>query len=180
MFVSWPQEKPVKNPDQHGYWFVPDVQQGFRDTLNQDVECYVECGTWCGRSALEACRLAPNATIYCIDTWCGDGGLQYDPSLANQSMQLTQSNLWQYRDRVRLLRRYTVTGMHALAKAGVEPDVVYIDADHHAEPVRQDVRTAMQLWPEAVICGDDWNEVGNHIKALGQFEHKEKWWRLIR
>ncbi len=40
-----------------------------------------------------------------------------------------------------------------LKKRGIEPDLIYIDAFKK----RIDVDVALDLFPDAVVCGDDWN-----------------------
>jgi hypothetical protein len=42
----------------------------------------------------------------------------------------------------------------------VQPSVVFIDADHHYEPAKQDILTSLRLFPDAVIVGDDWRYPG--------------------
>lgn len=35
--------------------------------------------------------------------------------------------------------------------------VIYIDANHHYDPVLADIGRCAELFPEAAICGDDWD-----------------------
>lgn len=42
---------------------------------------------------------------------------------------------------------------------GISPDVIYIDADHHYEPAKEDISTALKLFPDAVLVGDDYGMV---------------------
>ncbi len=45
----------------------------------------------------------------------------------------------------------------ALAKAKLTPDLCYIDADHHYEAAKKDIRNCLTLFPKAIIVGDDYN-----------------------
>ena len=46
-----------------------------------------------------------------------------------------------------------------LKAAGVDPSVVYIDADHHYDGAYKDVRSTLEKFPKAIIVGDDWDYV---------------------
>lgn len=44
-----------------------------------------------------------------------------------------------------------------LARAGIVPDTIYVDASHHYDDVLQDITMCLQRFPSARICGDDWD-----------------------
>ena len=134
------------------------VREGLSRWLSAETRVYLELGSWCGGSALVAAELAPNAQIICIDAWDGRGGFQYDPSIAARSLELFQANLWEHRWRVLAIRADTLTGMTELHIAGIRPDIVYVDADHHLLAAATDIKLALSLFPQALICGDDYNE----------------------
>jgi hypothetical protein len=48
-------------------------------------------------------------------------------------------------------------GIEMLAKAGIVPDCIYVDASHHYEDVLQDLSMCLERFPGARICGDDWD-----------------------
>jgi hypothetical protein len=51
-------------------------------------------------------------------------------------------------------------GLNSFAQAGLVLELIYIDADHQFESVRADVTTALDLFPRAMLVGDDWNWEG--------------------
>ncbi|GMI33400.1 hypothetical protein TrCOL_g5359 [Triparma columacea] len=55
------------------------------------------------------------------------------------------------------VRTYTLAGLDLLKSYGVDPSVVYIDADHHYEPAYKDIEKTLQNFPKAVVVGDDWD-----------------------
>ena len=55
------------------------------------------------------------------------------------------------------LRMTTLQGMEVLRAAGVQPQVVYIDADHHYLPAKMDIEFCLKHFPHAQILGDDWD-----------------------
>ena len=40
---------------------------------------------------------------------------------------------------------------------GIVPEVIYVDASHHYEDVLQDLSMCLARFPNARICGDDWD-----------------------
>jgi len=160
------------------------TKEAFGRILNIGTRCYLELGTYCGASARLAAKLAPNAEIYCVDVWDWEHmrkvAHQYEEKVAQQSLELAQSNLWPYRDRVTLVRGKTLPAMRMLADDGVQPEIIYIDADHHPRAVYDDISLAMTLWPKAFICGDDFDEVNAAItQAVDRgFKRNGKFWWL--
>jgi hypothetical protein len=55
-----------------------------------------------------------------------------------------------------------------VAESRLEPDLVYIDADHRYESVVKDLSTALDLFPRAIIVGDDfnWDEVRRAVETV--------------
>ena len=77
-------------------------------------------------------------------------------------------NMWKYRDRIIdsktgqragivPFKMSTLTGLDRLKAIGIKPDVIYIDADHHYAPAKADIERCIQYFPDAHICGDDWD-----------------------
>jgi predicted O-methyltransferase YrrM len=145
---------------------------------------YLELGSFCGASAITLASMTDErVSLVCIDTWDGRGMDEYK-NIPRSGLELFQANLWEYRDRVTVIQDNTLDGMRSVAQMGLTPDVVFIDADHSQEAVRNDITVARLLWPEALICGDDFNEgpvssavletVGRNIGVVGlQF-----WWEI--
>jgi hypothetical protein len=71
-----------------------------------------------------------------------------------------QARCWDYRERVVPLRMNTLDGLRAVAEAGLEPDFVYVDAEHSYEAVTAELTLARQLFPEAALGGDDYDWKG--------------------
>lgn len=163
MLVEWPERPPCDQ--QIAYWedslraFVSGIKM-VRDWTLPTI--YLELGSFCGTSALFLANLSKSASIVCIDAWDGRGSEQYKP-LSNRSLELFQANLWNHRDRVMMIRNDTLTGMKIAAESGVIPDVIFVDADHSPDAVKQDILLAKSLWPCAVICGDDFDETSKAV-----------------
>lgn len=65
--------------------------------------------------------------------------------------------------------------LRLLKDAGVEPDLIYIDASHHYDFVVKDVTTALDLFPKSLIVGDDWDnlDVRAAVKHVAAIKNKE-------
>ena len=66
---------------------------------------------------------------------------------------LALNNVRKFKDRFIPVRRRSPEALEYLKKRGIEPDLIYIDAFKE----RIDVDVALDLFPDAVVCGDDWN-----------------------
>lgn len=90
-----------------------------------------------------------------------------------------------FRERVIPLRMDTISGMKLTNQHGVSPDIIFIDAGHDYISARADLSNALQLFPDAILCGDDflWPGVGQtvteHVRAniMKAFVKGNVWWR---
>ena len=154
----------------------------------------VELGSWYGLSVEYFCdRLAEidaqasnsaagdtgsastqvnDSIVYCIDLWLNEhiladdhyNGLDKKDFKPMHKTFLT--NLWKHRERCIPLRMPTTLGLRLLHSAGVKPDIIYVDADHHYEPAKADIKLSLELFPDAVICGDDFGHYESVRRAV--------------
>jgi len=119
-----------------------------------------EVGSWLGASALHMASLAPDATIYCVDTWKGSPEHRsfehlprlFDDFMANVRKAGAES-------RVIPLRMTSAEGFHRLTAEGVLFDLIYIDGSHDEADVKADIANYWRLLRDGgVLFGDDWNE----------------------
>ena len=97
------------------------------------------------------------------------------------------SECWDYRNQIIPLKANSVEGLRCVADAGLHPDLVYIDGDHSFESVVGDLQSAIDLFPEAIVVGDDWNwdgvrtAVQTVVKNRGlKCESHGAGWRIVR
>ncbi|MBI3866030.1 MAG: class I SAM-dependent methyltransferase [Planctomycetia bacterium] len=167
----WPNEKPVVPPFPDRNWLFPATEGLLRNTVPQTSKLIVELGSWTGRSTRFLAELAPSATIVAVDHWEGSPEHRTDPELRDALPRLYETFLaecWAERERIIPVRSSSVAGLRAVAQAGLVPDAVYIDADHRFESVVADLTAALDLFPSAVIVGDDWDweEVRKAVEAV--------------
>jgi len=135
-----------------------------------------EIGVWTGGSCLRWLRAKPDLTVIGVDLWESNGEygeyfwthrdmfwttIETKASPEQISNQLnsdnglflcTISNLWEFRDRFIPVRGRSPEILHEVASLAAEPDVIFLDADKRG----REVATCHQIWPSALLCGDDW------------------------
>jgi len=140
-------------------WCAGENRKLFAKVCNDNTRVVIDGGSFLGLSAWFLLKLAPNATIICIDHWKGSAEHQTRRDLVAKLPLLYETfirNLWDCRDRIIPVRADSVVGMQEIHALDIHPDVVYVDWSHDADSVHRDLTTALDLFPEAVIIGDDW------------------------
>jgi hypothetical protein len=141
--------------------------------LSNRTKLVVELGSWLGLSTRFIAGRAPRATVIAIDHWQGSPEHQQDSKYAALLPVLYETflaNCWGERARIIPVRTGTIDGMERVAGSGLNPDVIYVDADHRFEGVSADLQAIQRLFPHATIVGDDWNWEGVR-RAATSFSH---------
>ena len=171
-------------------WLVAGTQELLARSASPTTRLVVEVGSWLGRSTRFLAGRAPNAHIVAIDHWLGSAEHRQDAELAPWLPQLYETFLaecWDYRHQIIPVRANSLEGMRRVAEAGLEPDLVYIDADHSFHAVYADVTAALDLFPQATIVGDDWDWESVRSAVLRilaerrlSCERLDNGWRIVR
>jgi len=156
----WPAVKPALDFDDQG-WLADEHKVFVKPYLSPDAKVILELGSWLGKSTRLWLRLAPNATLICVDTWRGStdmiGNVDAEPRLAAGLMyEQFLANQWDERHRVIPIKTDSQIGMEQVAAAGVVPDFIYFDTEHTTTHVRAELETALRLFPTSQFYGDDW------------------------
>lgn len=132
----------------------------------------VEVGTWKGASAIHMAQTMlkyyDDFEILCIDTFLGSvehwvdqqgslfGGIKNGRPMVYEQF-LSNVVHFQLTDYITPLPIDSINGSEILAKLGVQPDLIYIDAAHDYVSVRNDLTNyATCLRPGGYLLGDDW------------------------
>jgi hypothetical protein len=154
-----------------------------------DVRTVVEVGSWIGggstRHIGNLLKLKGGA-LYAVDTWLGSSTQQlnqehYQPILPQVYQQFLSNMIhWDLTQTVIPIRMDSVAAAQMLK---IQPDLIYIDAEHTAPAVYADL-CAWYPFVEhkGILCGDDWSwtsvreaverfayERGKQIKVSGNF-----------
>lgn len=176
----WPAERPAVGPHVAG-WVVHET--AWRELLDGHPDSVLlEVGAWTGKTSLWLLDRFPRLRLIAVDAWekAGFWGIfwrqwQVEGHVSSEDtlLDLFRSNLWGHRDRAVAVRGDSLDGMRAVSAvmqpdAPAAPDVVYIDADHAYPSVEADIRCALHLFPNAVICGDDYEERRPPVNGVRQ------------
>ena len=169
----WPTERPDAPTTEWG-WGV-EGEYLLQQRLPADATVILEVGSLVGGSARFFAKHWPDAHLVCVDPWIDTDDpanrpfLEHVPELTSAVLGVTdgiynvfRSSLWDLRDRLTPVRGFSPDRLVDVHHAGVQPDIVYIDGSHVYEDVLADVMCSAALFPNAVLCGDDWNWPGVH------------------
>jgi hypothetical protein len=190
----WPRKKPaVKIPRDNLGWLADGAQELLARELSAGTQLVVELGAWLGLSTRFLADHAPHARVVTIDHWQGNRQHQERADWKAMLPKLYRTFLalsWNYRDRIIPLKMTTTEGLKTVASYGLSPELIYIDAEHSYEAVRADLELAYELFPKAVLAGDDYEDAGVQ-EAVHRFarEHRfeveavgSNWqaWKLVK
>lgn len=185
-----------------------------RQILEKDIKLMVEVGCFLGGSALHWLGAKPDLNLIGVDPWENSWAryteqMARDPNMSRHvehmsdvevarisgllrqygNFAVAANNLRAYRDRFIPVRRYSPEALQYLKDRDVAVEMIYIDAFKH----RGDLDAAYDLFPDVLLCGDDWlwpDETGElvmqrEIKAFAvehgfDIEDKRQSWVLHR
>jgi predicted O-methyltransferase YrrM len=188
---AWPDRRPEDAaPGEEQGWLGAGTELMLARSLSPATKVVVELGAWLGLSTRHIADLAPHATVVSIDHWQGSPEHQSQErfqKLLPRLYETFQARCWDYRERVVPLRMSTLEGLRAVADAGLQPDLVYVDAEHSLEAVSAELALARQLFPRAALVGDDYDWQGVR-QAVDTFARRQglvvdrfgvRGWRLL-
>ena len=195
----WPETKPDICPSTSA-WFHAAHKRVFTRLLNKHPEgLYLEIGTWTGSGSTKfVADRFPAMSLICIDTFKGSVEHQRKDVWAKIAANLWEhfcGNHWENKERIYPMKSTSVLAMEKLALHGIAPDFVYIDGAHDADSVYADVATAVELFPKAIIIGDDYTLPGkgyqgiytglrraivNNVFPESEFKNDKRVWWLTR
>lgn len=137
----------------------------------------VEVGSWKGASACHMLSLAPDAHIYCVDTWQGSVEHQVghlpkdaDGNCVLRDVFLANVRAAGFSNRVEMFVGRSVDMAPHVARMIGAADLVYIDASHEEGDVLADLRAYWPLVrPGGIMFGDDYTEFPSVRRAVNAF-----------
>jgi len=181
---TWPDVIPNVPKDNH-HWFG----EGNRTVLNHLIDelnpkFILEMGSWTGAGSTNfILNKAPNSHLVCIDHWGSDlnmYNLQKAWTPTDEELSRLKNlwetflmNTWEHKTHLTPIRKKTVEALEFLKPLDIPFDLIYIDAHHDYESVLHDISVSGEIWPNAVICGDDyrWPD-GGVAKAVHEYADK--------
>jgi predicted O-methyltransferase YrrM len=157
----------ISNAQKFGEW-VSDDELRWLARRARNAKCVIELGSWFGKTATAiADNLPKDGVLYCVDTWAGskaeqnsqgveaakmDGDYVYDQFCRNLSRHIVTG-------KVRTIRMHGNHAAKRLTEMGIKADMVFIDAGHTYEEVKEDILTYAPLVKEGgILCGHDFGQ----------------------
>lgn len=175
-----------------------DLFKGFLDPMNRDEPLtIIEVGSWKGLSASTMADISKsmgfkNTKIICIDTWLGAPEFWTSKGLEDKTrgdalnrIHGYPSVFYTFTKNIKALGHDDVIvpfpissqeGVKVLAKYGIEPNIVYVDASHEYDAVRSDMDAYWSLLKQGVMFGDDYNKTDwpGVVRAVDEFPTKAR------
>lgn len=163
--------------DEQFDWSLDGGGRHLMDTIfhSRTVRLVLEVGSFMGGSALRWLRSDPDIVVVCCDhcpdnqehyirslvdkpwamrRWRAETLLRYAGIVERYGMQkVLSANLSAFASRAIVVRKTAPWAYDYLAKIGLEPDVIFVDAGKE----RRNYWPAHEKFPQAIITGDDWN-----------------------
>ena len=123
-------------------WFTyPALYQEYANALG-DGSVFVEVGSWKGKSisflAVELVNLKKTVACYAVDTWSGSSEHQeMDIIKEDKLYDLFLSNIDPIKSMVTPIRKPSIQAAKDFADRSI--DIIFIDAAHEYEPVKEDI-----------------------------------------
>lgn len=159
----WPAERPDVRPLR---WIMDG---GGKELVIEQIErrharVLLEIGVFFGGSLERWLAASPELTVIAVDDWRGrwwadyaveHGRAEYEAQLRADDgpFQTFLATFWEQRHRIIPIRERAPGALRHLAEAGVQPEVVFIDADKDGANLEQ----CHALFPGCALTGDDWN-----------------------
>lgn len=181
---------------------------------DHDVSIMVEVGCFLGGSAIRWLEAKDDLTVIGVDPWDGNWaayveGMATDAGMSAHVAHLSDAevarianmlreygnfavamnNLYGFRRRFIPVRRFSPAALEYLSERDIPVDLVYLDASKG----REDLDTAHRLFPDAILCGDDWlwpdasgeMTMQTHVKSFArehgfEIEDRRQSWILHR
>jgi predicted O-methyltransferase YrrM len=187
----WPKQRPEDAaPGQEQGWLGEGTDTMLARVLSPATQLVVELGAWLGLSTRFIASHAPNANVVSVDHWKGSPEHVNNPRYENllpRLFETFQARCWDYRERIVPLKMTSLEGLQAVADAGLQPDVVFVDAEHSFEAVSAELALARRLFPRAILTGDDYDWTGvrdavtDFARRQGMVAERIGWrgWRLL-
>lgn len=168
-----------------------------RQLMDKNCGLIAEVGCFLGGSSLHWLKAKPDLKVIGVDPWDGNWaeyvqGMMTHPTMSRHVEHLSDAevhriagllrahgnyavalnNLHAYHARFYPVRRTSPEALHYLHRRGIDLDLIYIDAFKH----RADLDAAYKLFPNTILCGDDWlwpDETGKFVMqdAIKEFAH---------
>lgn len=144
---AFPRERPnVPNVGNGGMYHAENM---FSHILKNNFKLILEIGVCYGECTRHITKFCPTADIVVLDNWSCTLGSDHKPR------DIFVNRLWDYRNNISIIDGDSKSGLKILSEYDIKPNLIYIDGFHSYDYVFYEVEMCYRLFPEMMICGDD-------------------------
>ena len=160
----WPEVKPAVPEQLDKGWFCGQNMEMLRSAIREfNPLVILELGAWMGISTRFLCDNSSSETvIISVDHWLGSAEHKILEEWKADLPTLYETflvNCWRCKHKLVPVRLSTEKAIPLLAKLGIIPGLIYVDASHDAISVENDLTNCIETFPNARIVGDDWSHL---------------------
>ena len=154
-----------------------------------DINTFCEIGSYTGGGIEHLLSVKSDLFICAIDSWDNeiminilknDKQNKTDPQgikkLINDLKEYSLydafiTNIWHHKDQILPLKMDSVEGIYKINDLNIKPDVFFVDSSHQYENTKNELNTINKLFPESIICGDDYrvDVYDGVVRAVNEF-----------
>jgi hypothetical protein len=153
--------------------------------LSYDINTFIEIGSFTGGGIKYILSKKSNLFIIAIDTWDNkmlidilkkDKQLVTNPNYIKTLIKELETyplydafitNIYDHKNQVLPLKGDSIDRLHKVKELNINPDVIFIDSSHQYENTKNELNTINKLFPNSIICGDDYsNTYDGVVKAV--------------
>jgi len=178
---------PKKEYDDFGYFKLQKREKLEKAINRYDIDTIVELGTMVGKSAIWFSKFEQIKKIYCIDIFQTDIRRFREQKklekylIKDKTVYFLDAFLSNCLDdvenskKIHFLQTKTLSGIMKLATQNIDGNIlVYIDAGHTFYDCYNDLALSNYIFPNAVLCVDDYTSHCGVKKATDQFSKAYK------
>jgi hypothetical protein len=186
---AWPANKPSAPSTLVQNSPPPTTTEFISRCVSNNARLILELGAGSGRATMIIADCTPQMTVIAIDQWRDNAGraLGFGPAVQSDLYDSFVATCWPQRHRIIPIMADTAEGLHRVANANLQPDLVHIGGDRALERVLGDLQSVIDLFPRAVIIGDRWDrkEVRTAVETVTadsgmKCENCDGGWRIHR
>eukprot|EP00122_Pirum_gemmata_P007401 Pgem_evm1s6793 len=174
----WSYYDPQVTPYIHG-WFDLCNKLILQEVLKTNPKVFVELGVWYGKSSSFILENS-NCTLISVDIWNQDASWYTEANVIDMVQKhplhpTFLANFYKYKDRLIPIKNNDITTLKELYQNQVQIDAIYLDTTHYYQDTIDEITTILTLFPNVVLCGDDYIHSGVHGGcgvAIDEMAHK--------
>jgi len=165
----WPSDIPKKTPfdttgsSSKGY-LSKSCHSALNRTLPTKTSLIVHLGAWRGEATRALADICSQATIVCVDPWCGGNTDQKDyPCWHGMLPEVWHSFLdrcHDIRERIIPLSMHHPQALGRLKQFDLYPEVIYFQPDYDTAAIRATMAAIEKFFPESSLLGRNWMWAG--------------------